>query len=262
LLATSKGQLFHNIYVLTKRNNMKIGDVEKAAGVSTGYFSRVSKNQYKASLSIEALVKIANLFEVSVDALLFADFESHNPGDAYLLNFICKLLKLTEGGEIDWKAYYYFKDVFEESSKKTPIRLGTVDSPLTVGVTFWEELTYKSLCYPKYTATPCKNIYVASIDGVGKIALVLSNLSELAAPYASTIDTVYELYLLGKDFKNTNPICCTTLNHSDVSTEEKARHLDFNIFLPKLYAAVERRIETPDINNKVLDFINKFNEKY
>ncbi|MBQ3128183.1 MAG: helix-turn-helix transcriptional regulator [Clostridia bacterium] len=245
---------------------MKIGDVEKVAGVSTGYFSRVSKNQYKASLSIESLVKIANLFEVSVDALLFADFESHNPGDAYLLNFICKLTKLTEGGEIDWKSYSSFKEVFkeisEDFSKKTPVRLGAFDSPLTIGVTFWEELTYKSLCYPKYIATPYKNIYITSIDGGGKIALVLSSLSELTTPYASTIDTVYELYLLGKDLKSTTPICCTTLNHSDVSVEEKTRHLDFDVFLPKLYTAVERRIETPDINNRVLDFINKFNEKY
>lgn len=115
---------------------MKIGDVEKVAGVSTGYFSRVSKNQYKASLSIESLVKIANLFEVSVDALLFADFESHNPGDTYLLNFICKLIKLTEGGEIDWKAIRSFKVAFEDldnsdSAKKISLKLGAFGSPVS-----------------------------------------------------------------------------------------------------------------------------------
>ena len=242
---------------------MKIGDVEKMVGVSTGYFSRVSKNQYKASLSIESLVKIANLFEVSIDALLFADFESHNPGDDCLLNLICKLIKLTEGGEINWKACRSLKTVFEDNDKRTPIHIGAFDLPCAMGTMFWEEVTYKSLCYPQYIATPFKNIiYTATIDGIGKIALFLNSLSENKVPFTSTIDTVYELYLLGKDLTNTTPICCTLLRNSDISEEEKARYLDFEVFLSKLYTAVERRVETPDINNRVLDFIHKFNEKY
>ena len=61
-------QLYMNVKALCKANGMKIAYVENEICVTPGYLSRAK------GISLNALLKIANIFEVSVDELLTGNF--------------------------------------------------------------------------------------------------------------------------------------------------------------------------------------------
>ena len=61
-------QLYLNVKALCKANRMKMSDIENEICVTQGYLSRTK------GVSLRALIKIANIFEVSVDELLTGNF--------------------------------------------------------------------------------------------------------------------------------------------------------------------------------------------
>lgn len=58
------------IYAIAKEKGVKIGDLEKETGVSTGYLSKLNKEENTSSPSIELLVAAAQLLGVTVDMLI------------------------------------------------------------------------------------------------------------------------------------------------------------------------------------------------
>jgi len=98
-----------NIYYLAKKKNVKIGDLENAAGVSAGYISRLNKADTKTSPSIEMLVAVADMLGVSLDALLHHDFEVLTPGEKYMVDFISKLIEKTSDNIEIWQRETYAK---------------------------------------------------------------------------------------------------------------------------------------------------------
>ena len=58
-----------NIRWLCKKNERKLGDFEESIGVSRGYFSRIVKEDSTASVSVDALIKTAKEFNISLDEL-------------------------------------------------------------------------------------------------------------------------------------------------------------------------------------------------
>lgn len=61
-------KLYSNIKALTKMKGLKLGEVEKAVGISVGYFSR-----HKAVTST-VLVKLSDILEVSIDDIIKGNF--------------------------------------------------------------------------------------------------------------------------------------------------------------------------------------------
>lgn len=92
----------NNIYYLIKDRNMKIGDVEKEVGVSTGYFSRLSKEDNQASPSMETLCALSELLSVSLDSLVYLDLTEMGPQDKLVSDFILKLIDKTTSGNLLW----------------------------------------------------------------------------------------------------------------------------------------------------------------
>ena len=92
-----------NIYHLAKSKNIKIGDLESAAGVSAGYISRLNKADTKTSPSIEMLAVVADMLGVSLDALLYHDYESLTPTEKYVVDFLEKLRSKTHSNEEIWR---------------------------------------------------------------------------------------------------------------------------------------------------------------
>ncbi|MBR4766114.1 MAG: helix-turn-helix transcriptional regulator, partial [Clostridia bacterium] len=80
----------------------KIGELESECGVSIGYISRMSKDE-KAKPGIDFILNAAEVLNVSVDTLLFADLGAMSPTETYLIAFIDKLTKDTEKHELDWQ---------------------------------------------------------------------------------------------------------------------------------------------------------------
>jgi transcriptional regulator with XRE-family HTH domain len=96
------GILSSNISYLTKRNGLRIGEVEKLLGVSVGYISRTTKEGSAKKLSIDVVWKIAKLFEVNVNTLISTDLRVPGTNTDLLIQFLIKLRKDTLEDKIRW----------------------------------------------------------------------------------------------------------------------------------------------------------------
>ena len=96
----NKNLLLDNILYLVKEKNLKIGEVEVQAGVSPGYISRNRDGNTKPS--IEFIVNISSILNVSIDALTRVDFSAMTPTEKYLVSFIEKLIRDTTDDKLSW----------------------------------------------------------------------------------------------------------------------------------------------------------------
>lgn len=92
-----------NIYQLAKERSAKIGDLEKKAGVSVGYLSRINKEDSNTVPTIDFVAGVAAALGVSVDAIINNDYSTPTPTESYILSFVDRLLTRTNADELDWK---------------------------------------------------------------------------------------------------------------------------------------------------------------
>ena len=95
--------LIKNIGVLLRKNGLRLGDLENALGISTGYISRTSKPGSGKKMSIDIVWKIARLFGVSVQDLIESDLSAPTTNTNLVVRFLTKLLKQTSEDEIEWE---------------------------------------------------------------------------------------------------------------------------------------------------------------
>ena len=94
---------FSNIRELLRtKTDVKIGQIEKEAGVSPGYMSRLEKEGNTADPSMEFVVTAANLLGVSVDTLIAIDLAELTPTEQYISRFFDKLKSDTLEDKLDW----------------------------------------------------------------------------------------------------------------------------------------------------------------
>lgn len=94
----------NNIYHLAKEKNIKIGDLEKEAKVSPGYFSRLTKKDVISFPQIETLCVVAQMLNVTLDSLITVDFTKIPEEHSQLFTFIDKLIdEADENKDVVWK---------------------------------------------------------------------------------------------------------------------------------------------------------------
>ena len=99
----NKTLCFSNIRELIKENpDVKIGQIESAAGIRLGYMSRLEKGDNAAEPSVEFIVTAAKLLNVSVDTLISVDLANLTPTEKYLVNFVEKLKSDTVADKLNW----------------------------------------------------------------------------------------------------------------------------------------------------------------
>lgn len=91
-----------NIYAIAKDKGIKIGDLERKAGLSAGYLSKLSKEGNTAVPAIDSLLVIAQTLGVSLDSLLSVQYSELNKEEKYFAAFIDKLTVGTELGKLTW----------------------------------------------------------------------------------------------------------------------------------------------------------------
>lgn len=96
-----KKQLISNISYLINTNNIKIGEIEKEIGVSTGYISRIQKEDGPMP-NIEFINSISKKFNVSIDTLLNINMSQIISAENYILNLLDKLINDTEQDSLNW----------------------------------------------------------------------------------------------------------------------------------------------------------------
>ena len=100
----NRQQLVENINNLIQLRNMKVGEVEQAIGISTGYISRLSKAGNGSIPATDVVWNLARLFGVSTDSLISGDYSAGNDNLSVLRRFIAKLNVKTMEGNLDWYA--------------------------------------------------------------------------------------------------------------------------------------------------------------
>lgn len=99
----NKKLCFSNIRKLLSENaNVKIGQIEKAAGVRVGYMSRLEKEDNLSEPAIEFVVTAARYFNVSLDLLISIDLSVLTESDRYVLNVLDKLKLDTINNKLKW----------------------------------------------------------------------------------------------------------------------------------------------------------------
>jgi hypothetical protein len=66
-------KLIDNIYYLAKVNRVSIESLEKAIGVSKGFFYRNKVSTTQRSIGVKTVVEVAEFFAVDINDLLYKD---------------------------------------------------------------------------------------------------------------------------------------------------------------------------------------------
>lgn len=131
----NKEILFSNIrYLLKEKPEVKIGQIEKEAGVRLGYTSRLEKPDNTSDPSMEFVVTAARLLGVGVDTMISVDLAALTPTEEYLIKFFNKMIQDTLKDKLDW-----VRETAFELNGLEPDYNGYIPHPLFEEKTYWEE---------------------------------------------------------------------------------------------------------------------------
>ncbi|ORT99074.1 hypothetical protein D081_2253 [Anaerovibrio sp. JC8] len=126
---------FSNIReLISKNNDVKIGQIEREAGVRLGYMSRLEKEGNTAEPSVEFVVSAAKLLHVSIDTLISVDLTDLTPTEQYIAKFFDKLKEDTLADKLDW-----VRETVDDLNHIDVDRDGDIEHPLFSFETFREE---------------------------------------------------------------------------------------------------------------------------
>lgn len=91
------------VYAIAKEKGVKIGDLEREANVSTGYLSKLNKEENTSSPSIELLLAVARVLDVTIDMLVYSEYEGLSANEKYVLKFLDKMVNDTLSGKLQWE---------------------------------------------------------------------------------------------------------------------------------------------------------------
>lgn len=99
-----KNRLLQNIAYLMRVHNVKIGELENTAGVSSGYLSRLKNNDNPdACPSVENLMSFADTLHTNIIVLLYCDLTSLTETELFIYRFLESMLKQTSENTILWE---------------------------------------------------------------------------------------------------------------------------------------------------------------
>ena len=202
-----KYNLFRNIRaLLDKKDDVKLGQIEKEAGCQTGYMSRLEKPDNTSEPNTEFIVTAAKLLGVTVDFLLYGTVAEMTATEEYLLKFIKNLVEDTKDDTLDWK-----KETLAMLRNIEPYRYGRTSHPLYESDNA-EQVYYGSMFYKGENVSvsgPIYNAYLPSSSTQMYIVPCTLNKKEFYEVYF--VEDMQEGYMV-------NTVCCTeqiceTLKH-------------------------------------------------
>lgn len=102
LYELNKKLLLSNITFLLEETGKKIGELEKEAGVSTGYISRLAKEE-NSRPGIDFIIGVAEALNVNIDSLLKSNLSELPPTGLYIFKFLNKLETDTLEDKLYWE---------------------------------------------------------------------------------------------------------------------------------------------------------------
>ena len=245
----NKSLCFSNIRELLRQNpDVKIGQIEKEAGIRLGYMSRLEKEGNTSEPSVEFIVTAAKLLNVSIDTLVSVNLTGLTPTEQYIVNFFDKLKTDTLADKLDWNRETAFN-----LNKIEPDYNNCIWHPLFSEETFYEETECE---YPEQVTR-----IVFSSKTFGPHTFISGDCFNLRLKNGTT------LYLMNieKSVHRTNDTNASAIE-AWVYVPYKGSQLlvasqDNTPVAPlvmNLYDTVKDRMEHPKINNDVMYAIDSF----
>lgn len=240
---------FSNIRELLKDNSdVKIGQIEKEAGIRLGYMSRLEKGDNAAEPSVEFIVTAAKLLNVSVDTLISMDLANLTSTEKYLVSFIEKLKSDT----IQEKIYWNVETQFDLDRQLVDCN-GESTHPLFSLETYYRQ----SEC--EYPDEVTDNVYVSKTFGPN--TSINGDCYNLRLKNGSTfylMNIVKDVHRVGDNSafvkeavmyvpRGRTQVLATTQDDYPIG------HL-----LEELYSTVKDRMKHPQVNNDVMTAIDAF----
>lgn len=95
-------QVFSNIYFLMEEKDIRVGQLEKELGVSSGYIARTYKDGGKPS--IDFLWNVSQILHTHIDILISVNLSKLTETERFIIDLIEKLNEDTSRDELNWKA--------------------------------------------------------------------------------------------------------------------------------------------------------------
>jgi len=231
-----KKRCLANIYYLAKERNIKIGELESKANVSAGYLSRINKGGSETNPGIELLVAVADMLSVSLDALVMCDTENLTHTEAFLEQFVEKLMRETIQHNCSWT-----KETAESLNKLECDGHRNVDHPL-----FYSDSAYsRTVRYDSHFVVDSEKGNIKVVDDCFNTRLPDGALVYLMRVYnTATKETWLEFYLVNDG--NVSPLC-----------DDKDRGL-LAITLDKLYSVATESCKHIKIDSNAWGIINNY----
>ena len=247
----NKKLLLSNIAFLLEESGKKIGELEKDAGVSTGYISRLAKEE-NSKPGIEFIMGVAEALNVNVDTLLKANLAEIPATVLYLSKFLSKLEFDTLANKLDWRKEtkvsleQYMRDAYGNVEHRMLSYAGyheqrgagirEEDMEEEGFVTFnSHSFGYNTAFFGDWFSLRLKNQHI----------LYLVNISKRKYLMRDNNDLVKEIWIVPQSGEN-KYIC---------STKENKNLADM---IEKLYTVVADRIKIPRFEKEVVDTIDAF----
>lgn len=221
-----KFQILQNIRTGMKIKNIKVGQIEKEAGCTTGYMSRLEKKDSATTPSLEFVATAAEILGISMDLLVKSNLDEISPTDIYIVEFIEELTRRTKTQELSWKRYDP-----EYNPQENPFVVQVLSCDFGDNSPETTVTKYKSLFFDDAEIyTTGDGYWTQLLDGDSKVYIipVLKSLGGVKG-------TTTEIYLTDGD-NQIKPLfntyeCCKALSDAEVALHKAVRESVKNIHL-------------------------------
>ena len=241
-MAIDSKKIVENIQFLAKNKGIKIGELEKKAGVTVGYLSRFLNSESSVP-KLDVIYTIANELGVNIDSLLSDEYISLNETDLYMVSTIYSLVKKTKERKIIWNRQT-FNYITSLRISNTSIGY-IVDHPLSVARKANGVMKVMLWSYYKSKAIEVFNDIFVCQKGDNTFYLVSYFDSE-------EFDTNYELYCYNTHNKRRVEDCIIKICNASGQISKESIYVS----LKALYEACEAASRTPIIDDNVKEAIN------
>lgn len=212
-----------NIYLLAKKQGIRIGDLENSCKVSIGYLARLRQDPKKPLPGSDFLFRAAAALGVTVDSLMSCDYRIATDEEVYLQKFVSQLITDSYKKKIVWNldSDCFLSPVAFESENVAPNHplIGFDPDPDNPG---YINVYYSSRFHPKNRSLiPHDACRTSLSDNIVVYLISLVSESEGSAPEEP--DKRIELYLFNKRERRVSPLCSKEPGKPgmlDVSLEE------------------------------------------
>ncbi len=236
-------RLMRNISFLIKEKGIQVGKLENAVGISAGYLSKITKAENESMPGIDLIYKLAQQFEVSVEALVSGDFNKSNDNLLFIVNFIHSLEEDTNRHEFEWGAFASYDELREKyGCDELELFTQTVEVDMERSEAAFK---YVSMFNASVNLTVTKNNYYALAPSLGMVLLF-----KLENHDADDRRAEYELYVIednGPGDEPLIPICSSLENNGEAAP-----------YIIDLYNCIEKHEKDIKVSEEARRLINRY----